>query len=151
MVSEKKIFEVFTIYIYGKPMTPQGGANIDPRGIIWTILVELHQMMLHAKYLSPRPCGFGEEDFWSFFFRLPWQPEFFMEWNSLNNFERPSCKEHFCQVSLNLVERFRRRSCLKKLLTDGRTDARTHARTDDGRRTTRCHNSSPWALRAQVS
>jgi hypothetical protein len=32
---------------------------------------------------------------------MPWQPEFFKEFNSFNNFGRASCKEHACQVSIN--------------------------------------------------
>ena len=59
--------------IIWKTNDPQGGANIDPRGIIWTILVEVHSMMLHAQYLSPRPCGFREKDFWSFYYIHIWK------------------------------------------------------------------------------
>jgi hypothetical protein len=45
-----------------------------------------------------------------------------MEFNFLKTFIRVSCKEHPCKVSTNLAKWFRRRSCLKKLLTDARTD-----------------------------
>ena len=53
---------------------------------------------------------------------LPWQPEFLMESNSVNNFWRGPSKEHSCQVWSKLAQRFGRRRCLKKLLTthDGR-------------------------------
>ena len=47
---------------------------------------------------------------------LPWQPEFLMESNSVNNFWRGPPKEHACQVWSKLAERFGRRRCLKKLL-----------------------------------
>ena len=47
---------------------------------------------------------------------LPWQPEFLMESNSVNNFWRGPPKEHSCQVWSKLALRFGRR-CLKKLLT----------------------------------
>jgi len=60
-----------------------------------------------------------------FFFRLPLQLEFFVEFNSFNNFDRTSSKEHLFTVSINLAGWFRRRSCLKKLLTHWRTHART--------------------------
>jgi hypothetical protein len=67
-------------------MTPRGGANFDPRAFIRTNLVDTDWVMFHAKYLSSSSCGFLKEDILSFFFRLPWQPEFFLELNSLNNF-----------------------------------------------------------------
>ena len=41
-MSFKAIVDVFPIYRYVKPNDPQGVANFDPRGIIWTILVEDH-------------------------------------------------------------------------------------------------------------
>ena len=71
---------------------------------------------------------------------LPWQPEFLMESNSVNNFWRGSPKEHSCQVWSKLAQRFGRRRCLKKLLT-----------MHDGRRTPHHPKSSPWACCAQVS
>ena len=81
--------------------------------------------------------SFREEDFQRFCiffpFSLQWQPELWMELNSLNNFCRASPKEHPYQVSSRLAQWFRRR-CLKKLLTDKGN-----------------HNSSLWALCAQVS
>ena len=52
----------------------------------------------------------------SFSYWLPWQPEFSMEFNFLNNFNRVPLKDHFCEVCLQLALKFRR-FCLKKLLT----------------------------------
>ena len=105
--------------------------------------------MSHAKYLSSSPCVFGEEDFlllymyirksndpqglanfdpyWfrrrrflSFFFRLPWQPKFYMEFRSLNNFEIALYQKHPHQVLSNLAKWFRkkRRFNEKSLRTD---------------------------------
>ena len=68
---------------------------------------------------------------------LPWQPEFLMESNSVNNFWRGPPKEHSWQVWSKLAQRFGRRRCLKKLLT-----------MHDARRTPK---SSPWACCVQVS
>ena len=48
---------------------------------------------------------------------LPWQPEFLMESNSVNNFWRGPPKEHSCRVWSKLAHLFGRRRCLKKLLT----------------------------------
>ena len=39
-MSLEDIVDGFTIYPYGKTNNPQGVANFDPRGIIWTILLE---------------------------------------------------------------------------------------------------------------
>jgi hypothetical protein len=78
--------------------------------------------MFHAKYQSSSSFVSYKKIFLVFvkkIFQLPWQPEYFMEFNSLNNFGRVSCKEHPCKVSTNLAMWFSRRSCLKKLLTDG--------------------------------
>ena len=70
-------------------------------------------MKLHAKYESCSPYGLGQEDFLSFFFRLPWQPEFFIEFISLKYSESASPKDHFCEVSLKSVGRFQRRRFFK--------------------------------------
>ena len=42
----------------------QGGASFDPRGILWTNLVEVHKEMLHTKYQISTPSSFREEKFW---------------------------------------------------------------------------------------
>ena len=70
-------------------------------------------MILHAKYESSSPYGLGQEDFKSFFFWLPWQPEFFTEFISLKFSESPSPKDHFCEVSLISVGQFQRRRFFK--------------------------------------
>ena len=43
---------------------------------------------------------------------LPWQWQFLMESNSVNNFWRGPPKEHSCQVWSKLAKRFGRRRCL---------------------------------------
>ena len=45
---------------------PRGGTNFDPRAIIWTILLEVHYTMFHAKYLNFILCKYREDDFLSF-------------------------------------------------------------------------------------
>ena len=42
---------------------PQGRTIFVPRGMVGRIYIEYHYTLLHAKYESSRPCGFGEEDF----------------------------------------------------------------------------------------
>ena len=94
--------------------------------------------MLHTKYLSSWSSSLCQEDFLSFSFRLPWQPEFCMELISLNNFRRGPCKDHSCEVSLKSHRWYYRRRWFCNLLTyDGRTT--------DGRRTT-AHRISPSGL-----
>ena len=46
---------------------PRGGAIFDPRGMIARIYIEDHYTLLHTKYESFGPCGFGEDDFFMFF------------------------------------------------------------------------------------
>ena len=60
VVLEKKIFYVL-------PMTPRGGAHMDPRGTVGRIYKEDHYTLLHTKYESSGSCGFGEEDFFYVF------------------------------------------------------------------------------------
>ena len=48
---------------------------------------------------------------------MPWKPEFLMESNSVAIFWKGPPMEHSCQVWSKLAQRFRRRRCLKKLLT----------------------------------
>ena len=68
VVSEKKIFYVL-------PMAPPpGGARMDPRGTAGMIYKEDHYTLLHTKYESYGPCGFGEEDFFYIFpMTPPWR------------------------------------------------------------------------------
>ena len=54
VVSEKVIFLCF-------PITPPGGACLDPRGMVGRIYREDHYTLLHTKYESSGPCGFGED------------------------------------------------------------------------------------------
>ena len=41
---------------------------MDPRGTVGRIYKEDHYTLLLTKYESSGPCGFGEEDFFLFFF-----------------------------------------------------------------------------------
>ena len=58
---------------HGFPMMPpgRGGGAMDPRGTVGRIYSRIykedHYTMLHTKYESSGPCGFGEEDFFKFF------------------------------------------------------------------------------------
>ena len=48
---------------YVFPNDPRGGAHMDPRGTVGRIYKENHYTLLHTKYESSGPYGFGEEDF----------------------------------------------------------------------------------------
>ena len=61
-------------------------------------------MMYHIKYLSSRPYGLFKKYLRIFLNRLPWQPDFFMELNSLNNNDRGPSKEHFYESLLELAQ-----------------------------------------------
>ena len=50
---------------------PQGGAIFDPRGMVGRIYIEDHYTLLHTKYESFGPCGFGEENFLCFSLDTP--------------------------------------------------------------------------------
>ena len=45
---------------------------MDPRGKLGRIYKEDHYTLLHTKYESSGPCGFGEEDFFMFSHDTPW-------------------------------------------------------------------------------
>ena len=64
---EEDFFYVFPIVSLWELMTPWGRAIFDPRGMLGRIYKEDHYTLLHTKYESSGPCGFGEEDFFMFF------------------------------------------------------------------------------------
>ena len=47
-------------------MRPPGRGHFWPLGHYLNNLVEVHQVMLHAKYQGSRPYGFRQEDFFMF-------------------------------------------------------------------------------------
>ena len=71
VVSEKKIFLCFSHCKSMGANDPWGGAIFDPRGMIGRIYKEDHYTLLHTKYESFGPCGFGEE---GFFYVFPLTP-----------------------------------------------------------------------------
>ena len=66
----QKDFKNFFLYLYVKSKTQQHRTNFHSRAIIWSILVETHWMMLHAKYESSSPYGLGQKDFKNFLLYL---------------------------------------------------------------------------------
>jgi hypothetical protein len=89
----QKVFKGFTNCISGKSIAP----------VAWPILTQ--QIGRHSledvSYQISKLQLFGFVGRRFIFFLLPWQPEFCMEFNSLNNFQRLSPKEHSCEVWIN--------------------------------------------------
>ena len=65
VVSDKEDFVMFSYLAYVNHMTP-GTGHFWPQGIIWTNVVEVHEVMLHTKYQGFRPCGYRQEEFFMF-------------------------------------------------------------------------------------
>ena len=71
VVSEKKIFLCFSHCKSLGANDARGGAIFDPRGMIGRIYIEDHYTLLHTKYESFGPCGFGEDVFLCFSLDTP--------------------------------------------------------------------------------
>ena len=96
--------------------------------------------MVPSKFGVNWPFGSGEEAKNRFSRWRPWRPSWISDRNDFSYFWSTSHPEASYQVSSQLAQGCRRSRLLKQLLTP-----------HDGRRTLTDHNSSPWALRAQVS
>ena len=59
-------FLCFSLYKPKKSMWSLARGHFGPRGIIYTIMLEVHKVMLHTKYQSSRPYGFRQGDFLCF-------------------------------------------------------------------------------------
>ena len=66
VVLEKKIFLCFSHVKSMGANGPRDRAIFDPRSMIGRIYKKDHYTLLHTKYESSGPCGFGEEDFYMF-------------------------------------------------------------------------------------
>ena len=99
---------------------PQGGASFDPRGILWTNLVEVHKEMLHTKYQISTPSIFKEEKIWRwaslFLCSNLWPPgrgQFWPQGHHMNKLGRRHQGGAIYQVSKLQVFQFKRRRILK--------------------------------------
>ena len=124
-----------------------GGHLGYPIGTILAIFDLQVTPMLPSKFGVNWPFGSGEEAKNWFSGWRPWRPSLISDRHDLSYFWSTGHPDASYQVSSQLAQGCRMSRLLKQLLTphDGR---RT---THDGRRTLTDHNSSPWALRAQVS
>ena len=90
------------------------------------------------------PFGSGEEAENRFSIWPPWRPSWISDPNDFSYFWCTSHSDASYQVSSQLAQGCRRSWLFKQIVGDAQ---RTR---DDGRQTLTDHNSSPWALRAQV-
>jgi len=61
--SREEVIWSFPYIIQCTNCDPQGGVNFNPRGIIWTTLVEDLKMMVYTKYESSGSCSFRQKIF----------------------------------------------------------------------------------------
>jgi hypothetical protein len=93
------------MYIVTENQWPQDRANFDPRAIIWTILLEVHYTMFHAKYLTSGLCQFRKDVFFLQVFTKyiegkPMTKGLFLTLEqNLNNFGRVPIDDIICQIS----------------------------------------------------
>ena len=64
--SRQEFFFMISYLAYVNHVAPGGWAIFGPRGIFWTNVVEIHEVMLHTKYQGYRPCGFRQEELFMF-------------------------------------------------------------------------------------
>ena len=100
-------------------------------------------LMLPSKFGVNWPFGSGEEAKIDFRWRPPW----ISDRKDFSSFWSTSHPDASYQVSSQLAQGHSKRRLLKQLFTPHDVWCTTH----DGRWTLTDHNSSPWALHAQVS
>ena len=66
-ISENKIVLRFSHCMSMGANDPRGGPFFDTTGMVVRIYIENHNTLLHTKYESSGPCGFGEEDWFMLF------------------------------------------------------------------------------------
>ena len=63
---EKNNSKICLLCSYAQTCEPHGRTSPEPRGIVWTNLVDVHKEMLHTKYQGSRPSSFRVEELWNF-------------------------------------------------------------------------------------
>ena len=107
-------------------------------------------LMLPSKFGVNWPFGSGKEAKIRF---SRWRPSWISERHNFSYFLSTSHPDASYQVLSQLAQGYRRSRHLKQLTPHNARRTMDDARRtrNDGRRTLTDHNSSPWALRAQVS
>jgi len=89
----------FCLYNLLSNCDPRCRVIFYPKGILWTILVEYHYIMLYTKHESSGPCIFWHDQFFKLHFKTyfltPW-PTYATNWNGLNNFDKGTPRDHSC-------------------------------------------------------
>ena len=104
--SEKKNFEFCLLCSNVRICDPGDGANLDPTGVIWTNLIEVHKEIMHTKYQSSMPSSSQEKEFWSLpslFLRSnlwpPWRSQSWPQEHHLNKLGRGPQGDAAYQIS----------------------------------------------------
>ena len=118
-----------------------------PIGTILAIFDLQVTLMLPSKFGVNWPFGSGEEAKNRFSRWRPWRPSSISDRHDFICFWSTGHLDASYQVSSQLAQGCRRSRLLKQLLSPHDRRRTKH----DARRTLTDHNSSPWALRAQVS
>ena len=144
---ENKIFQNFLLYLYVKSENPQHRTNFHYRAIIWSILVEGHWMILHAKMKALALTVLDKKIFKVISFGCHGNQS-----SSKNTNLWSFLKVHYPRIisvkfHWNLFSGFRGEDYLSNCL---RMDKWTDGNMD-GCRTLINHNNSPSACCAQVS
>ena len=133
-------------------MTPWGVASLEPRGLIGRIYVGDHYTLLHTKYKSHGPHGFGEEDFLSFS-HYKSMGAIYRHGSHLDLRTTTICTYFQSPFNTRLHIKFKeiwssgfRGEVVQRCdRTDGQTDRQTVGQTDDGRRVITIAHPEPLA------
>ena len=113
--SRKEVVWEFPYIIQCKIVTPRGGVNFDPRGIIWTILRTSRWCYIpnmKALGLLVTDKKIFESCILKTYLLIPW-PTYATNWNGLNNFGRGPPKDHSFEIWSNSHYWVKRRCRLK--------------------------------------
>ena len=58
--------EEFYTFSLCKTFEPPGDAIFGPRGLILPNLAVVHLVMIHTRYQGSKPCGFEQDEFFTF-------------------------------------------------------------------------------------
>ena len=62
---EEEFRNLSSLFLYSN-LWPHSRTSPDPRGMVWTDLVEVYKEMLNTKYQGSRPSSFSVEELWNF-------------------------------------------------------------------------------------
>ena len=108
---------IFYDFLKVFPIGCHGNQSSSLISNLLAILRKDHPRIIPMKFQWNWTTGLGGVGFLSFSNRLPWQPEFFMDFNSFSYFEKGSPKHHSYKVSMKLDYWLRRSRLFCKILS----------------------------------